>query len=97
MDKRNYFFKKFLFYTAAGLIAANFPIPILGMIFGIPAVLITAFTLSINDVLNKESDFGKDVFTPFTNYVLGWSLGLLIIIEVIILLIIVVLNLVGIK
>ena len=57
---------KFLLYTTIGLVAANCPFFFFGMIFGSPAVILTAILLTCRDVFETEADYMKEVFSKNT-------------------------------
>ncbi len=62
-EKIRYGFKKFILYLLIALPACNIPIPWLGLIFGLPAVVLTALFLAIYDGLHVDLQRIPPVFT----------------------------------
>jgi hypothetical protein len=84
--KIQYGLKKFMLYLIVGCIAANIFIPIFPMIFGFPAMVLTALFLTTHDIINKNDEVEQVVFTTHTKAVLIYLFATIFIVDVLILL-----------
>lgn len=59
-----------MLYFIIGSIASNVVIPLFPMLFGAPAIALTALMIAIRDLLEKEIDYEDEVFPSSTASVL---------------------------